>query len=89
MVGLAAFCYLFGVILARGWRVVRTLRARAELRIPAAGSVLGTLGFLVGGLTQDTFADSEVAMPLWFATAILMTVDGEVLRDDRSARSAR
>jgi O-antigen ligase len=79
LVGLAAFCLLFGVLLWRGWRLVRRLEAgHPELWATAAGAWLGIVGFLVGAITQDTFADSECALPMWFAAGVLMTMDREL-----------
>jgi hypothetical protein len=79
VVGLAAFCLLFGVLLARGWRLVRRLETgHPELWPTAAGAWLGIVGFLVGAITQDTFADSECALPMWFAAGVLMTIDREM-----------
>lgn len=90
MVGALAFCYLFGVIVVRGWRLVRRLgRAESPLWATAAGAWLGVVGFLVGGLTQDTFGDSECAMPMWFACAVLMVVDRQVTSDGPAAHPPR
>ncbi len=30
------------------------------------------VGFLVGGVTQYTFGDNEVALAMWFTLALLM-----------------
>jgi len=44
----------------------------AEARHAAAGAWAGVLGFLVGGVTQYTFGDAEVAIAMWTALALLM-----------------
>jgi O-antigen ligase len=79
LVGLSAFCLVFGVLLWRGWCLVRELAARRSALWPtAAGAWLGIIGFLVGAITQDTFGDSECALPMWFAAGVLMTIDRQV-----------
>lgn len=76
LVGLAAFCGVFGVLLWRGWRLIREPAALGSPLWPtAAGAWLGIVGFLVGALTQDTLGDSECALPMWFAAGVLMVVD--------------
>ncbi len=90
MVGLTAFCLLFGVLLWRGWWLVRRLQAgHPELWATAAGAWLGIVGFLVGAITQDTFADSECALPMWFAAGVLMAIDREVRGAGGRTGSAR
>ena len=82
VVGLGAFCYLFGAVVVRGWRLVRRVgRVRPDLRSTVAGGWLGVIGFLVGSLTQDVFTDSECAMPMWFAVGVLMTIDRAIASD--------
>jgi len=88
--GLAAFCYLFGSILVEGWRLVkRVATGPRELWAPAAGAWLGVVAFLVGGLTQHTFGDSECVMPLWFAAAILVVLQRDVAAGASVARLTR
>ena len=66
LVGLAAFCLLYATILLRGWPAVVTGGW------PALGAWVGVVGFLIGGLTQYSFGDNEVALIMWVATAVLM-----------------
>jgi len=76
LLGLGAFCFLFGTILVRGWRLLGRLGdSRPDVWPTVAGAWLAVIGFLVGSLTQDVFTDSECALPLWFAVAVLMTLD--------------
>jgi O-antigen ligase len=75
LVGLAAFVYLFWAILERGLWTYRRLPATAEpLNSIVLGCVLAVLGFLVGGMTQYNFGDSEVAIVLWFTVGVTMRV---------------
>ena len=79
LVGLGAFCYLFGTVVLRGRALLEKLRDKhRSLWATAGGAWVGVAGFLIGGLTQDTFADSECALPMWFAVAVLMIVDGTI-----------
>ena len=70
LIGLAAFLFLIGSILAMGWRAYA--RQRAEpLKSLTLGCWLGMVGFLIGGLTQYNWGDAEVAL-VWWATVGLM-----------------
>lgn len=84
IVGLSAFCLLFGSVLVCGWKLLRRLGRDHRLWVTAAGAWLGIIGFLVGSCTQDTFADSECAMPMWFAVAVLMIIDRDVAADGKA-----
>jgi O-antigen ligase len=71
LVGLAAFTLVFATILRFGIETVRAARDPV-LRATALGACLGLTGFLVGGLTQYSFGDTEVASAMWATTAVLM-----------------
>jgi len=71
LAGLGAFGLLYATVLRRGWEAVRRA-ADTETWGAAAGAYAGMLGFLVGGLTQYTFGDAEVAIAMWVALAVLM-----------------
>jgi hypothetical protein len=68
--GLAAFAYLWAVVLRVGWGAIRRA-ATAEHWAAAAGAYAGVVAFLVGGLTQYNFGDNEVSVALWAALAVL------------------
>jgi len=71
LAGLAAFGLVYAVALRRGLEAVRG--AREPLRwATAAGALAGVVGFLIGGLTQYTFGDAEVAIAMWTALALSM-----------------
>ncbi len=90
LLGLATFTGLFILALARGWRTIARCRAaRDDREATAIGALLGLVGFLVGGLTQDTFGDSECVMAMWFALAVLMIVWRETLVHEAAAHPAR
>jgi O-antigen ligase len=71
LVGLAAFTLLFVTALRFGAETVRAA-GDPEVRATALGACLAITGFLVGGLTQYTFGDNEVAMAMWVTLAVLM-----------------
>jgi len=75
LLGLAAFCLLFAVILQRGFAAVRRATDPPEWAT-AAGAWVGVATFFVAGLTQYSFGDAEVVIPMWLATAILMRCAG-------------
>jgi putative inorganic carbon (HCO3(-)) transporter len=90
LLGLAGFVGLFGTVVGRGWVVLRRLRDERDSRwTTAAGAWLAVVGFLVGGLTQDTFVDSECAMAMWVAVAVLMAVWQENRGETRVADPPR
>ncbi len=65
LAGLAAFCLLLATALVRGWPGTGASWA-------ATGAWVGIVGFLVGGMTQYTFGDNEVALAMWAALAVLL-----------------
>jgi len=67
--GLAGLVY--ATALRRGAEVIEQA-ADHPTWAAAAGAWAGVIGFLVGGLTQYTFGDAEVAIAMWVALAILM-----------------
>jgi hypothetical protein len=71
LVGLAAFVLVFATALRFGGEVVRGGHSEA-VRLTALGACLAIVGFLVGGLTQYSFGDTEVATGLWATLALLM-----------------
>lgn len=71
LLGLAAFCLLFTVVLARGWEAVRAAPDPGTWAT-ATGAWLGIWTFLLAGLTQYNFGDNEVATAMWATMAVLM-----------------
>lgn len=70
LVGLAAFALLFAHALRLGLDAVHGPAPPA--RATAVGAFAAIVGFLVGGLTQYTFGDGEVAIAMWCTLAVLM-----------------
>lgn len=71
LVGLAFFTLVFATAIRFGVEAVERARDPA-VRAAALGGCLALVGFLVGGLTQYSFGDSEVAVAMWATTAVLM-----------------
>src|SRR5207244_32938 len=70
LTGLAAFGLVYATALRRGAEAIGASPDPATWAA-AAGAWAGVIGFLVGGLTQYTFGDAEVAIAMWVALAIL------------------
>jgi O-antigen ligase len=78
--GLAAWLSLFGAFFIRAFAVLRSLAPGATReRALVVGSLAAIAGFLVGGLTEYNFGDSEVALMAYAVMALPFVV----------ARSAR
>ena len=69
--GLAAFALVFVTALRFGLEAIRR-HPDPTMRMTALGGCLALVGFLVGGLTQYSFGDTEVAMSMWATIAVLM-----------------
>jgi O-antigen ligase len=67
LVGLAAFMLL----LVTGLREAAAAAAVPGGERAALGAWLGLVGFAVGGLTQYTFGDNEVALAMWATLAVV------------------
>ena len=73
LVGLAAFALLWAQVLRLGWdAMVRAPAGVPGLWSTAAGAWVAMIGFLIGGITQYTFGDNEVALAMWATVAILL-----------------
>ena len=70
LVTVAAFAFLFAAALRLGLDAVHARNPVA--RTTALGAWGAVIGFLVGGLTQYTFGDSEVVLGIWCVLAVLL-----------------
>lgn len=74
--GLAAWLVMFGTFFARSVGILRALPAdAARERALVAGGVAAIAGFLIGGLTEYNFADSEVALVAYAVMALPFVVE--------------
>lgn len=71
LLGLAAFCLMFAVILRRGFEAIASTHSPGEWAT-VVGACTGMVTFLLAGLTQYSFGDAEVAIGMWLTTAVLM-----------------
>ena len=82
LLGLAAWLWIWVAFLIRSVRIYGQLpRSRADDRALVAGSVAAVIGFLVAGLFEYNFGDSEVIGLLWVVMAFPFVVA------DRPART--
>jgi O-antigen ligase len=76
VVGLGAWLILFGTFFAGATGVLRRLPpGTTRERALVAGSVAAIAGFLVGGLTEYNFGDSEVVMVAYAVMALPFVVE--------------
>lgn len=74
LLGLAAWLWLWIAFYAHALRRLRDLRGQpGPARAIVVGAVAAITGFLVGGLTEYNFGDSEVVMLAWVVTALAWT----------------
>jgi len=71
LLGLAAVCLVFAVILRRGFGAIASARSPGEWAT-VVGGCTGMVTFLLAGLTQYNLGDAEVAIGMWITTAVLM-----------------
>jgi O-antigen ligase len=76
VLGLAAWVWIWAAFYARGIRLLRRLPSEArQERALVAGSLAAITGFLVAGLSEYTFGDSEVVMVAWALMALPWAVE--------------
>lgn len=76
--GLAAWLAIWTGFFARCIGLLRRLPAEAHAaRALVAGSLAAIVGFLVAGLTEHAFGDSEVVMVAWAVMALPWAVEAE------------
>jgi O-antigen ligase len=79
LLGLAAWCAIWTVFFVKASRIYATLSpARVDDRALVAGSLAAVAGFLVGGLFEYNFGDSEVVGLVWVVAAFPFVVAREV-----------
>jgi O-antigen ligase len=76
LLGLAAWAAIWGVFFLKAARIYAALSpARADDRALVAGSIAAVAGFLVGGLFEYNFGDSEVVGLAWVVAAFPFVVE--------------
>jgi putative inorganic carbon (HCO3(-)) transporter len=75
LAGLLAWLWLWAAFYTEAVRLLRRLPAAAVRgRALVAGSIAAITGFLVAGMTEHNFGDSEVVMLAWMIMALPFTV---------------
>lgn len=75
LLGLGAWLALFAAFFGHGLRTLARLPAAATLeRALVTGSLAAIAGFLIGGLTEYNFGDSEVVLLAWSVMALPFVV---------------
>jgi len=78
VLGLAAWVWIWAAFYARGIRLLRRLPSEArQERALVAGSLAAITGFLIAGLSEYTFGDSEVVMVAWALMALPWAAEAE------------
>lgn len=76
VLGLAAWVWIWAAFYARGIRLLRRLPSEArQQRALVAGSLAAITGFLIAGLSEYNFGDSEVVMVAWALMALPWAVE--------------
>jgi len=76
VLGLAAWVWIWAAFYARGIRLLRRLASEArQERALVAGSLAAITGFLIAGLSEYNFGDSEVVMVAWALMALPWAVE--------------
>ncbi|HET9854668.1 MAG TPA: O-antigen ligase family protein [Methylomirabilota bacterium] len=71
VLGLAAWVWIWAAFYARGIRMLRRLPSEArQERALVAGSLAAITGFLIAGLSEHNFGDSEVVLVAWALMAL-------------------
>ena len=87
VLGLAAWVWIWAAFYARGIRLLRRLPSEArQERALVAGSLAAITGFLIAGLSEHNFGDSEVVMVAWTLMALPWAL--EQAQEPRASRAA-
>jgi O-antigen ligase len=87
--GLAAWLWIWAAFFARAIVVLRRLPEEpTSERTLVVGSLVAIVGFLVAGLSEFNFGDSEVAMVAWAMMALPWVVQGTVEASSRRMERA-
>ena len=78
VLGLATWVWIWAAFYVRGIRLLRGLPSEArQERTLVAGSLAAITGFLIAGLSEYTFGDSEVVMVAWALMALPWAAEAE------------
>jgi putative inorganic carbon (HCO3(-)) transporter len=77
ILGLAAWLWVFAAFFVRARHVGRRVAGDARASALVAGAVAATAGFLVSGLFEHNFGDTEVLLAATFVMSFALVVDPE------------
>ncbi|HEV8437184.1 MAG TPA: O-antigen ligase family protein [Methylomirabilota bacterium] len=88
LVGLAAWLWIWAAFYARALALLRRLPpGGGRERALVTGSVAAVTGFLVGGLSEYNFGDSEVVLVAWVLVALPFAVERGITRVEGPTRA--
>ena len=79
IVGLAAWLWLFGAFFVHAAAVARRAAGDIEAASVVSGAIAATAGFLVAGLAEHNFGDTEVLLVATFVMALVFVVERDVV----------
>ncbi len=83
LLGLAAWLWIWVAFIAKGLGLLRRLAEQAAReRALVVGSLAAIVGFLVAGLSEYNFGDSEVVMVAWALAALPWVADAKEPREN-------
>ena len=82
VLGLAAWLWIWAAFIAKAIGLLRRLpEDAARARVLVVGSLAAIVGFLVAGLSEYNFGDSEVVMVAWALMALPWVADAKEPRE--------
>jgi O-antigen ligase len=86
VVGLAAWLWIWVAFYARAIALLRRLPEASREWALVTGSLAAVTGFLIGGLSEYNFGDSEVVLVAWTVAALPFVVERSIAAPPTSLR---
>jgi O-antigen ligase len=83
ILGLVTWLWLFGAFFVRAAAIARRTAGNADAATLVSGAIAATAGFLVAGLTEHNFGDTEVLLAATFAMSLAFVVDRTLPHPDQ------
>ena len=78
IIGLGTWLWLFAAFFVRAARVARRATADTEAASLVSGAIAATVAFLIAGLAEHNFGDTEVLLVATFVMAFVFVVEREL-----------